>query len=106
MGLLEIIQESFKKFADYERHSVKYAAFSTTAGILGGAIAGVYAAAAGVNALYTSLAAMSGYIVSRVVVGVTTHLKNIYQFATGTGVYAKKEAPAPAAAPALAPAPA
>ena len=103
MGLAEIIHKSFGEFIEYERHSVGYALFSTAAGIVGGASAGVYAATAyATNALYTSLAAIGGYAVSRAVVGVTTHLKNIYNLLIGK--YAQKEtksvpanlAPAPA----------
>ena len=93
MGLAEIIHKSFGEFIEYEKHSVLYATLSTAAGIVGGATAGVYAATAyATNALYTALAAIGGYAVSRFAVGVTSHLTNIYNLLIGK--YAdKKEVP-------------
>ena len=104
MGLAEIIHKSFGEFIEYEKHSVLYATLSTAAGIVGGAAAGVYAATAyAANALYTSLAAIGGYAVSRGVVGVITHLGNIYNLLIGK--YSNKNE-AKSVAGNLAPAPA
>ena len=90
MGLTEIIHKSFGEFIEYERHSVGYALLSTAAGFVGGTAAGLYAAYAyAANALYTSLAAIGGYAVTRGVVGAFTHLKNIYNALIGK--YAQKE---------------
>ena len=97
MGLTEIIHRSFGEFIDYEKHSVEYALISTAAGIVGGTAVGLYAATAyGANALYTSLAAIGGYAVSRAVVGVTTHLKNIYNLLVGKYADKKDEKTLPA----------
>lgn len=102
MGLTDIVHNLSKQFLEYEKESVFYALVSTAAGVVGGVATGLYAAAYGANAVYASLAAIGGYIVSRVVVGVPTHLKNLYNLVTGA--YGKEEKKPPA--PALATAPA
>ena len=108
MGLVDIVHKAIGEFINYEEHSLAYAAIATAVGVVGGVASGFYAAAAGADLLYTTLATIGGYAVSRFMVGSITHLKNIYKFATGQ--YADKKEPkkAPSLAPSgnLVPAPA
>ena len=90
MGLTDIIHKSIGEFIDYEKHSVFYATLSTAVGVIGGVAGGIYAATAyGTGVVGTALASIGSYIGARGIVGVTTHLKNIYNLAIGK--YAKKE---------------
>ena len=78
MGLAEIVQHSVQQWIDYEKHSVKYALGATVAGVIGGLTAGYYVATKyAANVIYTSLAAIGGYIASRFTVALPFHLKNI-----------------------------
>ena len=106
MGLAEVVQHLVGEYIQYEKHSIFYALASTAVGVLGGVASGIAATAYGANALYTSLAAVGGYIVSRVAVALPLHLKNIYNLITGSYQKEAKKAPGLASAGNLAPAPA
>ena len=104
MGIADLVEHLAQNYKNYLKRTAGYALVSTVAGVVGGLTAGYYVAAATGKALYTSLASIGGFFITKEAIYIPGHLYSIYEFLFGKGKKEEKKAPAPAPAGNLVPA--
>ena len=102
MGIADLVEHLAKNYKDYLKHTAEYAILSTLGGVVGGVAAGYYVASATANVLYTTLASIGGFFVTKEAIYIPGHLYSIYEFLFGKGKKETKPSAGAAAAPSVA----
>ena len=109
MGLANLVEHLVQNYKNYLIGTAEYAIRSTVGGFIGGVAAGYYVATKyAANVIYTSLAAIGGFFVTKEAIYIPGHLSAIYKFFFGKGKKETKPVAEATAAPSgnLVPAPA